>query len=123
MNPLRVKFVRDGLTNTGHKIINPTRPLEGVKILDVGCGGGILSEPLARIGANVIGLDASKELISIAQEHAKLDKDLSTNLSYVNTSIEDFAEERKEEFDAIVASEILEHVIDKDLFLKVIHLT
>ena len=119
MNPLRVKFVRDGLLNAGFKECNPSCPLEGIKLLDVGCGGGILSEPLARIGANVTGLDASKELITVAKEHAQLDKDLSSNLNYVHTSIEDFSEEKKEEYDAVVASEILEHVIDKDLFLKV----
>lgn len=119
MNPLRVKFVRDGLANTGFKETNPSRPLEGIKLLDVGCGGGILSEPLARVGANVTGLDASKELISIAREHASLDKDLSSNLNYVHTSIEDFSQEQKEKFDAVVASEILEHVIDQELFLKV----
>ena len=119
MNPLRVKFVRDGLANEGFKETNPSRPLEGIKILDVGCGGGLLSEPLARIGANVTGLDASKELLSIAKQHAELDKDLSSNLKYVHTSIEDFSEEKKEEYDAVVASEIIEHVIDQELFLKV----
>ncbi|KAL7297996.1 hypothetical protein TKK_0009006 [Trichogramma kaykai] len=118
MNSLRVKFVKDGLINNGLKETNFSHPLEGIKLLDVGCGGGILSEPLARIGANVTGLDASKELISIAQEHASLDKDLSSNLTYVHSSIEDFSEDKEEVFDAIVASEILEHVIDKDLFLR-----
>lgn len=119
MNPLRIKFVRDGLANTGFKESNPSRPLEGIKLLDVGCGGGILSEPLARIGAQVTGLDASKELISIAKEHAILHKDLSSNLNYVHTSIEDFCQENKEAYDAVVASEILEHVIDQELFLRV----
>ncbi|KAJ8683396.1 hypothetical protein QAD02_019188 [Eretmocerus hayati] len=118
MNPLRIKFVRDGLANTGFKETNPSRPLEGIKLLDVGCGGGILSEPLARIGANVTGLDASKELISIAQEHAKLDESLSQNLTYVYSSIEDFSQEKKGEYDAVVASEILEHVNNQELFLK-----
>lgn len=117
-NPLRVKFVRDGLRNTGHKSINASRPLEGLKILDVGCGGGILSEPLARLGANVTGLDASLELIAIAEEHKKLDKNLAINLNYVQNVIEDWKEENKGKFDAVVASEILEHVIDPDLFLK-----
>ncbi|XP_058791220.1 ubiquinone biosynthesis O-methyltransferase, mitochondrial [Phymastichus coffea] len=118
MNPLRVKFVRDGLANTGFKESNSSHPLEGVKLLDVGCGGGILSEPLARIGAQVTGLDASKELISIAKNHASLDESLSSNLNYMNTSIEDFCQEKKEVYDVVVASEILEHVIDHRLFLK-----
>lgn len=119
MNPLRVKFVRDGLANTGFKEANPSRPLDGIKLLDVGCGGGILSEPLARIGAQVTGLDASQELISIATQHAALDKDLTLNLTYVHSSIEDLSQEKKGEYDVVVASEILEHVIDKQLFLRV----
>lgn len=119
MNPLRVKFVRDGLANTGFKETNPSSPLEGIKLLDVGCGGGILTEPLARIGAEVTGVDASKELVSIAKEHAALDESLSSRLSYVHTSIEDFAQDNKEKYDAVVASEIIEHVIDQDLFIQV----
>lgn len=119
MNPLRVKFIRDGLANAGFKETNPSLPLEGIKLLDVGCGGGILTEPLARIGAEVTGLDASKELISIAKEHAALDNSLSSRLTYIHSSIEDFAQENKESYDAVVASEIIEHVIDQDLFTKV----
>jgi polyprenyldihydroxybenzoate methyltransferase/3-demethylubiquinol 3-O-methyltransferase len=119
MNPLRVEFVKNGLKNTGYLEVNSSSPLEGVKILDVGCGGGILSEPLARIGAQVTGLDASKELIAIANEHKQLDTSLASNLTYVNNSVEDFAQENQEEYDVVVASEILEHVIDQSLFLKV----
>jgi len=118
MNPLRIQFIRDGLFNSGFKETTSSRPLEGVKILDVGCGGGILAEPLARIGAQVTGLDASKELIAMAKAHASLDKNLPSNLNYVYSAIEDFSKDNKEQFDAVVASEILEHVIDQELFLK-----
>ncbi|XP_014219422.1 ubiquinone biosynthesis O-methyltransferase, mitochondrial [Copidosoma floridanum] len=118
MNPLRVQFIRDGLLNAGFKEASPSQPLEGVKILDIGCGGGILSEPLARIGAQVTGLDASKELVDMAKAHVLLDKNLASRLNYVHTAIEDFSQENKEKFDAVVASEILEHVIDQELFLK-----
>ena len=119
MNPLRVKFIRDGLANEGFKDTNLSRPLEGLKILDVGCGGGFLSEALARIGANVTGIDASKELLFIAKQHAELDKDISSNLIYVHSSIEDFSEEKKKEYDAVIASEIIEHVTHQELFVKV----
>ncbi|OXU29198.1 hypothetical protein TSAR_003539 [Trichomalopsis sarcophagae] len=76
----------------------------------------ILSKPLAIIGANITRLDAFKELISIARQHASFDKDLSSNLNYVHTSIEDYLQKQEEKFNAVVASEILEHVIDQELF-------
>ena len=119
LNPLRVQFVRDGLANVGLKETNPSSPLEGVKILDVGCGGGILAEPLVRIGANVTGIDASAQQITVAKEHGALDPSLSERLNYIHTTVEDLAGREQEKYDAVVASEILEHVADKELFLKV----
>ncbi|XP_063993267.1 ubiquinone biosynthesis O-methyltransferase, mitochondrial [Diachasmimorpha longicaudata] len=118
LNPLRVQLVRDGLLNVGWKDVNPAHPLEGVKILDVGCGGGILSEPLARIGASVTGIDMSDKLIQLAKQHATLDTSLSGRLTYVNTSIEDYVRVNAGVYDAVVASEILEHVSDQELFLQ-----
>ncbi|XP_015111063.1 ubiquinone biosynthesis O-methyltransferase, mitochondrial [Diachasma alloeum] len=118
LNPLRVQLVRDGLVNVGWREVNPGHPLEGVKILDVGCGGGILSEPLARIGASVTGLDMSKTLIELAKTHATLDPSLSGRLTYLNTSIEDYIRTNAGMYDAVVASEILEHVSDQELFLQ-----
>lgn len=118
LNPLRVQFVRDGLANTGVQAENPCSPLEGIKVLDVGCGGGLFSEPLARIGADVTGIDASLELIATAKEHATLDPSLDGKLNYVQTVIEDFSVDNREAFNAVVASEIIEHVNDKDLFVK-----
>ncbi|KAK2583003.1 hypothetical protein KPH14_009048 [Odynerus spinipes] len=118
MNPLRVQFVRDGLANTGIIKTNRSLPLQGTKILDIGCGGGILSEPLARIGAEVIGIDSSKELIDLAKEHASLDPSLSGRVNYIHTTIEEFEPENAQKFDAVVASEVLEHVADQKLFLK-----
>lgn len=118
LNPLRVQFVRDGLANTGINIESPYLPLEGIKILDVGCGGGLLSEPLARIGAEVTGIDASSELITVAKEHATLDSNLSGRLNYIQTVIEDFASANSNLYNAVIASEVVEHVNEKELFLK-----
>lgn len=118
MTPLRVQFVRDGLANTGIIKNNTNLPLKGTKILDVGCGGGILSEPLARIGAEVTGIDSTLELIEVAKEHASLDSSLSGRLNYVHTTIECFEQENSQTYDAVVASEVLEHVTDQQLFLK-----
>lgn len=118
LNRNRIQFVRDGLANTGIIKGDTNLPLKGTKILDVGCGGGILSEPLARIGAEVTGIDTSLQLIDVAKKHALLDSDLLGRLNYVQTSVENFEKENKEKYDAVVASEIIEHVIDPQLFLK-----
>ncbi|XP_043258943.1 ubiquinone biosynthesis O-methyltransferase, mitochondrial [Colletes gigas] len=118
LNPLRVQFVRDGLANIGIQAETPHLPLEGIKILDVGCGGGLLAEPLVRIGAEVTGIDASSELIATAKQHATLDTSLDGKLNYVQTNIEDFSLDNKEKYNTVVASEVLEHVNNKELFLK-----
>lgn len=119
MNHIRVQFVRDGLANTGIIKDDTNLPLEGTKIVDIGCGGGIFSEPLARIGAEVTGIDNSLELIDVAKEHASLDSTLSGKLNYIQTTIEEFEKENIEKYDAVIASEVLEHVADPRLFLKV----
>lgn len=121
MNMLRVPFIRDGLQNQGllkAKNINTSFPLKGIKILEVGCGGGILSEPLARLGADVTGLDACKDLIETAKLHAKSSPELSNNLKYIFSTIEDYSEDNPKKFDAIVTSECVEHVQAKKTFLK-----
>uniref|UniRef100_A0A2A4JEQ5 Ubiquinone biosynthesis O-methyltransferase, mitochondrial n=1 Tax=Heliothis virescens TaxID=7102 RepID=A0A2A4JEQ5_HELVI len=116
MNLLRVPFVRDGLVNTGKKEIYP---LKDKKILDVGCGGGILSEGLARLGAFVTGIDASEELIQVAEEHKNLDPKIAYNKPiYVRSTIEDHAKKVTELYDAVVASEVIEHVQNQELFVK-----
>lgn len=117
--PIRIKFVKDGLANTGFRMQDPALPLKGVKIVDIGCGGGILAERLARIGAQVTGIDASAELINVAKEHVKLDPGISERMNYIQTTVEDFSRKEGESYDAVVASEILEHVAEPQLFLKV----
>ncbi|KYN44518.1 Hexaprenyldihydroxybenzoate methyltransferase, mitochondrial [Trachymyrmex septentrionalis] len=116
--PFRTKFVRNGLANAGVQMQNAVLPLEGIKIVDVGCGGGILTERLARIGAQVTGIDASADLINIAKEHAKLDPNITERVNYIQTTVEDFSQKERESYDAVVASEVLEHVANAQLFLK-----
>ena len=69
-NPIRIAYIKNNIMNT-FKIRNQTKPLEKVKILDIGCGGGLLSEPMSRLGADVVGIDASEKNIQVAKLHAK----------------------------------------------------
>lgn len=117
-NPLRMQFIREGLTNAGFKLQNSALPLEGIKIADIGCGGGILTECLARVGAHVTGLDASAELIDIAKEHIKLDPTILERVNYIQTSVEKFSPKNEKLYDAVIASEVIEHVQNPEIFLK-----
>ena len=87
------------------------------RILDVGCGAGILSEAMARIGADVTGIDACFDNIEVARDHAANDQSLES-LKYLNTSIEDHADEVGEYYDAVVASEVIEHVDNQEMFVS-----
>ncbi|KAJ8716606.1 hypothetical protein PYW07_003233 [Mythimna separata] len=116
MNMIRIPFIRDGLISTAQKELHP---LKGKKILDVGCGGGILSEGLARLGASVTGIDASKELIRVAEKHKNVDPKIANNRpEYINCTIEDHARMVENHYDAVVASEVIEHVNNQELFVK-----
>ena len=111
-NPIRISYIKDSITNI-FKIKNENKPLERIKILDIGCGGGLLSEPMKRLGADVVGIDASNKNIQVAKIHAKKNK---LDIKYICTSPEDF--ETKNKFDVILNMEIIEHVEDVDFFLK-----
>ncbi|KAG6604738.1 Ubiquinone biosynthesis O-methyltransferase, mitochondrial, partial [Cucurbita argyrosperma subsp. sororia] len=110
LNPARVSFIRSTLCRHFRRDPCSIRPFEGLKIIDVGCGGGILSEPLARMGATVTGIDAVDKNIKIARVHADLDPVTST-IEYCCTTAEKLVEQQKE-FDAVIASEVIEHVAD-----------
>ncbi len=111
-NPIRISYIKDSITNI-FKIKNENKPLERIKILDIGCGGGLLSEPMKRLGADVVGIDASNKNIQVAKIHAKKNK---LDIKYICTSPENF--ETKNKFDVILNMEIIEHVKDVDFFLK-----
>ena len=90
-NPIRIRYIKNNLIND-FSLKNKKKPLNGLKILDIGCGGGLLSEPMARLGAKVTGIDASKKNIEIAKHHLK-----KSNLSikYYNYSTEKFSSKNK----------------------------
>ena len=111
-NPIRISYIRDNIINT-LKLENKKKPLEKVQILDIGCGGGLLSEPMTRLGAQVTGIDASNKNIAVAKLHAKKN---NLNIKYICTSPEKLS--IKSKFDVILNMEIIEHVEDINFFLK-----
>ncbi|XP_038214203.1 ubiquinone biosynthesis O-methyltransferase, mitochondrial-like [Zerene cesonia] len=116
-NDLRIPYIVNNVVLTDEKR-NSSKPLENKKILDVGCGGGIVSEALAKLGAQVTGVDASSTLIEMAKKHSASNADLQYNQpTYQCTSIEEHAQTFVNYYDAVVASEIVDHVANVDLFL------
>ena len=111
-NPIRIKYIKENIVKN-FKLKNNNKPLLGIDILDIGCGGGLLSEPMSRMGAKVTGIDASDKNIQIAKLHSKKNK---LKINYLCSSPEKLKNKKK--FDVILNMEIVEHVEDIDFFLK-----
>jgi len=111
-NPIRIRYIKENIIQN-FKLKNNKKPLEKINILDIGCGGGLLSEPMQRLGANVTGIDASIKNIKIAKLHAKKNK---LNIKYLCTYPEKLKAKKK--FDVILNMEIVEHVEDIKFFLE-----
>ena len=111
-NPERIKYIRDN-TVKHFKLTNKDKPFKNLNILDIGCGGGLLSEPMSRLGGNVTGIDASEKNIISAKIHAKQN---NLNISYFCNSPENFKSNKK--FDLVLNMEIVEHVEDVNFFIK-----
>ncbi|XP_058827215.1 ubiquinone biosynthesis O-methyltransferase, mitochondrial-like [Topomyia yanbarensis] len=122
MNALRVPLIRDGLISTcliPKEQIRTPQVLSGINILEVGCGGGILTEALARIRADVCGIDPGEKLIEVAKDHAQLlDQNIASKIHYEVETVEEHSKKNVEKYDAIVVSEVLEHVSNKIMFLE-----
>lgn len=112
-NPVRLAYLRDTLVRHFGRVGTDERPLAGLRVLDIGCGGGLLSEPLARIGADMVGADASATNIAIAERHAAVG---GLGIDYRATTAEALSAEG-ETFDAVLAMEIVEHVADVEAFV------
>ena len=112
-NPIRIEYILDKITQH-FKLDNEKKLLlKNLEILDIGCGGGLISEPMARLGGNVTGIDAGEKNIKIASLHCKKS---NLKINYLNKSPEQLTE--KEKFDIILNLEVVEHVDDLDLYLQ-----
>lgn len=111
LNPVRLHYIRDAIDLHFHCDSSLLRPLKGKRALDVGCGAGLLCEPLARLGAQVTGLDAAPENIAAAKAHAGPQ---GLDIDYHNEAIEDFS---GRDFDLVTSLEVIEHVDDPQAFV------
>ncbi len=112
-NPIRIEYITDKIKQHYSIQKDKTNYLEGLKILDIGCGGGLISEPMARLGGTVTGIDASEKNIKIAQTHAKKN---NLRINYLNKSPEQLNEVEK--YDVVLNLEVVEHVNNVNLYLN-----
>jgi 2-polyprenyl-6-hydroxyphenyl methylase / 3-demethylubiquinone-9 3-methyltransferase len=112
-NPVRLAYIRDQVTGHFGRDPRAAKPFEGLRFLDIGCGGGLLSEPMARLGAKVVGADASATNIEVAKLHAA---ESGVKVDYRATTAEALAD-AGEKFDVILNMEVVEHVADVDFFI------
>jgi len=111
-NPIRIKYLKENIIEH-FKLKQTNSPLKGLNILDIGCGGGLLSEPITRLGAKVTAIDASKKNIQVAKFHAKKN---NLKINYLCSSPEKLNLNKK--FDVVLNMEIVEHVEDLNFFIK-----
>lgn len=114
LNPQRIQYIRDCLMSHFQRPYSNQIPLKELSLLDIGCGGGLVAEPLTRLGAQVTGIDADKEAIEVAKTHATM---MNLSITYACTTAEELKAQNKT-FDVVLALEIVEHVADVSGFLS-----
>ena len=112
-NPARIAFIKEKLISHFKLNLNSSKPLKELKILDIGCGGGLLSEPLCMLGASVTGIDPSKDNIEVAKLHSKK---MNLDIKYICCAPENL--NIKNEFDVILNLEVIEHVSNVNMFIN-----
>ena len=112
-NPTRIAFIKEKLISHFKLDSNSEKPFKNINILDIGCGGGLLCEPLKRLGATVTGIDASKQNIEVARFHAK---EMNLNIDYIHCEPEKLKIDKK--FNVILNMEVIEHVSSIELFIE-----
>lgn len=113
MNPVRLDYITSQIAAEFDRDLGRPRAFEGLRVLDIGCGGGLLCEPMARLGATVVGVDAGGSNIPVAQAHARQS---GLEIDYRHTTAEALAE-ASEQFDVILNMEVVEHVADPSAYL------
>ncbi len=111
LNPVRLSYIKEQICQHYDLPLNTLKPFGDLKMLDIGCGGGLVCEPMARLGGDVTGADADANAIEVAKAHAKQS---GLRIEYLNVP----AEEIKTKFDVVLALEIIEHVDDPAMFVK-----
>ena len=114
-NPIRISYIREKIINHFSLNTKSLTPFSKLKIIDIGCGGGLISEPFANMGADVTGVDASEKNIKVAQIHAEKS---GLKINYQAGSSEEFCKKKPEAFDVVFALEIIEHVADVESFVN-----
>ena len=117
LNPTRIAFVKEQICNHFDRNPDTDKPLSGLRILDIGCGGGLLCEPMARLGADIVGADAAEKNIKTASIHAE---QMGLKIDYRHITAEELAV-AGEKFDVILNMEVIEHVADISSFLNACH--
>jgi 2-polyprenyl-6-hydroxyphenyl methylase/3-demethylubiquinone-9 3-methyltransferase len=113
LNPTRIAFLRDTAARHFGRVASEETPLESLALCEIGCGGGLLTEPMRRLGAEVTGVDPSQRNIGIARAHAEKS---GLKITYLQCAAEDMVE-REERFDIVLAMEVIEHVANVDAFI------
>jgi len=112
LNPVRLRYFKQQICEHFDRDVEGFNSYDGLSILDVGCGGGLVCEPMARLGADVTGLDADTNAIEVAKDHAEQSE---LDIEYLNKSTSDI---QGKQYDVVLALEIIEHVADADQFVR-----
>ncbi len=114
-NPVRLAYIRDGVCAHFGRDRRAKKPMEGLRLIDIGCGGGLVAEPMRRLGAEVVAIDAAERNIKTALAHAS---PLGLDIDYRTTTVEALVAENEAPFDVVLNLEVVEHVADVPLFLE-----